>query len=588
MCGIFGYVGLAADLGRNLTTALKTLEYRGYDSWGIAVGNSGKILVEKQVGRINGTYPAFPHSTIGFGHTRWATHGGVTRANAHPHLDGTGRIAVIHNGIIENEQVLRQALSARGHQFESQTDSEVVAHLIGEEVAAGIDLATALARAFRQLHGLNAIIAMDVRTGELVATKNVSPLVAGVGEQGVTIASDTLALQPHADRVLYLEDNHLIRLDAQGLSLFERQTLDHLPARLAPLDRELQSVALGSYPHFMLKEIAEQPAVLERVAATCAPRAVELAAEIKQRPSTLLVGCGSAGYAASTGSYLFGRIAGRQVLTIVGSEFKYHQHLLTPETLVVALSQSGETADLIEAMMLARDAGSKLAALVNVERSTLDRMVELRLPLGAGPEQSVLATKSYLAKLAALLLTSFALIGEVERGQALIASAADAIVQMLKSDLPARIQATAAHIVENDHLFVIGRGLAYPSALEAALKIKEASYIHAEAFAAGELKHGVIALVGAGTPCLVIAPNDETRADVISGATEIKSRGGYIIGISPEPSPAFDVHLPVPDVGVAAPLVNAVPAQLLGYHLSVLRGNNPDRPRNLAKSVTVK
>lgn len=588
MCGIFGYVGQAADLGRNLTTALKTLEYRGYDSWGIAVGSSGQILVEKQVGRINGTHPDFPHSTIGFGHTRWATHGGVTRANAHPHLDSTGRIAVIHNGIIENERTLRDALSARGHRFASETDSEVLAHLIGEEVTAGVDLATALARAFRQLDGLNAIIAMDVRTGEMVATKNVSPLVAGVGELGVTIASDTLALQPHADRVLYLEDNHLIRLDAEGLSLYERKTLDHLPARLAPLDRSHQATGLGAFPHFMVKEIAEQPAVLERVAAESAPLASELATAINQRASTLLVGCGSAGYAALTGSYLFGRIAGRQVTSLVGSEFKYHQHLLSPETLVVALSQSGETADLIEAMMLARQAESSLAALVNVERSTLDRMVELRLPLRAGPEQCVLATKSYLAKLATLLLTAYALVGEIERGQALIVQAADAIVQMLKSDLPDQVRATAAHIIEHDHLFVIGRGLAYPSALEAALKIKEASYIHAEAFAAGELKHGVIALVGPGTPCLVIAPNDETRADVISGATEIKSRGGYIIGISPEQSSAFDVHLPVPDLGVASPLVNAVPAQLLGYHLAVLRGNNPDRPRNLAKSVTVK
>lgn len=589
MCGIFGYVGQPADLGRDLTVALKTLEYRGYDSWGIAVGNGDRILVEKQTGQINSSHPAFPASTIGFGHTRWATHGGVTRANAHPHLDASGRIAVIHNGIIENDQDLRADLMARGHRFQSETDSEIVAHLIAVEVAGGSDLASALARVFDQLLGFNAVIAMDVRTGELVATKRVSPLIAGVGPLGVTIASDALALQPHADRVLYLDDTQLVQLRTDGLSLYERRSLRAVPANLAPIDRNHQDTGLGAYAHFMAKEIAEQPATLARLAAESSGAVNELAAAINRAEATVLVGCGSAGYAAMTGAYQLDRVAPGRVSAIVGSEFKYHQHLLSPSTLVIALSQSGETADLIEAMMLARQAGARLAALVNVQHSTLDRMVDIRLPLGAGPEQCVLATKSFLAKLAALTLVTHAVRGEQRQGQFLVSQVAAATAAMLETGLNGQVRATAQRILDQDHLFVIGRGLAHATALEAALKIKEASYIHAEAFAGGELKHGVIALIQSGTPCLVIAPNDDARADILSGATEIKSRGGFIIGVGPEPSPVFDVHFQTPDLGPdAAPLLGVVPAQLLGYHLAVLRGVNPDRPRNLAKSVTVK
>ncbi len=588
MCGIFGYVGEPVDLGRSLTTALKTLEYRGYDSWGIAVGHDQRILVEKEVGRFNGSVPSFPHSSIGFGHTRWATHGGVTKANAHPHLDGSGRIAVVHNGIIENYQVLKAGLQDRGRQFRSETDSEVVAHLIQEEIAGGHDLTAAVARTFDRLTGLNAVIAMDVGTGEMVAVKNVSPLIAGVGCHGVTIASDTLALRPHANRVIYLDDHHLIKLTRDGISLYERETLKELMPRYTPLDRSNRDADLGSYPHFMMKEIAEQPGVLSRLATTGVDSAIALAAAIEGSELTVMTGCGSAGYAAMSGSYLLSSLAGRFVPAFVGSEFKYHRRLLSPNALVIALSQSGETADLIEAMMLARSGGARLGALVNVEHSTLDRMVDLTFALRAGPEQCVLATKSYLAKLAALTMTAYVLIGEVAQGQRLVGRAADAIAEMLASTLPQQVSDLAAVVVKHNHMFVIGRGLAFPTALEAALKIKEASYIHAVAFAGGELKHGVIALVTDGTPCLVFAPADETRADVVSGATELKSRGAFIIGVSPDPDPVFDAHLAVPEAGAAAPMVNAVPAQLLAYQLALLRGNNPDRPRNLAKSVTVK
>lgn len=589
MCGIFGYVGETTELGDMVLSALKTLEYRGYDSWGVAVGVNGHIGVQKKPGKIANATVDFPPSDIGFGHTRWATHGGVTEANAHPHLDESGRIAVIHNGIIENFRELRSGLEDEGHRFRSETDTEVVAHLLDDATRDGsADFVHAFAGVFARLAGLSAVIALDLTTRSLIAAKNVSPLVVGRGPKGYSIASDALALRGHAESVLYLEDTHLVRLDKDSIHLFDRRSLRPLTPEFVPLDLEGREVDLAGYPHFMAKEMAEQPDVIERLATEGETAIQGLAVAIQESYGTFLVGCGTASYAALTGNYLFSRIAARHVNFVVGSEFKYHEHFLTPRSLVVALSQSGETADVIEAMIAARGRGAKLGALVNVPHSTLDRMVDLRVHLDAGPEQCVLSTKAYTAKVAALLLTAHALRGSYQDGRELVLCAAAGLRSMLADDWVDRIRDVARSVHQAEHLFVIGRGLAYPTALEAALKIKEVSYIHAEGFAGGELKHGVIALIAPGTPCVVYAPNDETRADILSGAMELKSRGGYIIGIGPSADPVFDVHLSTPDVGDASPLVNALPAQMLGYHAALLRGNDPDKPRNLAKSVTVK
>jgi glucosamine--fructose-6-phosphate aminotransferase (isomerizing) len=589
MCGIFGYVGTETELGEAVLDALKLLEYRGYDSWGVGVAVDGMIEIQKQPGKIASATVDFPPADIGFGHTRWATHGGVTQANAHPHLGESGRLAVIHNGIVENFRALKDDLAARGHSFKSETDSEVIAHLLEERLADGEeDTLRAFQQAFQELDGLSAVIALDLGSRSLIAAKNVSPLVVGRGSNGVTIASDALALRGHADEILYLEDTHLVHLTKQGVDVLDRVTLQPIDADWIPLVLEDRDVSLGSYPHFMAKEMDEQPAVLERLVTESEPDIKAMADAINESFGTFLVGCGTASYAALSGAYLFSRIAARHINFAVGSEFKYHEHFLTPRSLVVALSQSGETADVIESMIAARDRGARLGALVNVPRSTLDRMVDVRVPLRAGPEQCVLSTKAYTAKVAALLLTAHALNGTYDEGRELVLRAAAGLREMLSERWVDRIRDVARSVYQHDHLFVIGRGLAYPTALEAALKIKEVSYIHAEGFAGGELKHGVIALIAPGTPCVVYAPNDETRTDILSGAMELKSRGGYIIGVGPANDPVFDAHIPVPDVGDASPLVNALPAQMLGYHAALLRGNDPDKPRNLAKSVTVK
>jgi glucosamine--fructose-6-phosphate aminotransferase (isomerizing) len=583
MCGIFGYVGESTDVGAAVLDALKTLEYRGYDSWGIAVGVDGRLAVTKAPGRISTASVDFPDSDIGFGHTRWATHGGVTHANAHPHLDCSGRIAVIHNGIIENFRELRAEVVAKGHLLRSETDSEVIAHLIEDELTAGKTPQHALDLVFARLVGLGAVIVLDLASRTMLATKRTSPLVVGRNCSKVTIASDEIALAGHASEIHYLEDGELATLSGDGIEIHGAA-----PVSWSEVSMDHYRHGLDGYPDFMSKEMAEQPEVLERLVTEAAPQIESLANAIRASFGAYMLGCGTASYAALTGSYLFSRIAARHVNFAPGSEFKYHEHFLTPESLVIAFSQSGETADIIEAMLAARSRGSKLAGVINAPRSTLGRMVDLRVDLLAGPERCVLSTKAYTAKVAVLLMTAHALRGTLGLGQQLVLQAAVGLREMLAPSWIGRARAIAERIYEAEHLYVIGRGLSYPTALEAALKIKEVSYIHAEGFAAGELKHGVIALVQVGTPCVVYAPNDETRADIMSGAMELKSRGAHIIGIGPECDPVFDAWLQTPDVGDAAPLVQALPAQMLGYHAALLRGNDPDKPRNLAKSVTVK
>jgi glutamine---fructose-6-phosphate transaminase (isomerizing) len=591
MCGIFGYVGQYTDTGDMVLDALKRLEYRGYDSWGVAVGVNGHVAIEKQTGKIGSAVVDLPEATIGFGHTRWATHGGVTRANAHPMTDGSGRLAVIHNGIIENFRSLKDALLEKGYEFGSETDTEVVVHLVADILGQSDSLdavRSAVSSAFLQLRGLNAVILLDRITNTLNAIKHVSPLVLGRGSSGVFVASDALALAGRANEVAYLEDYQLAQLSDDGVRLFDARTGDEVQPEWLPIPIDPGAADLNGFPHFLIKEIHEQPRVIERIAREGVEPIRELAALIRGAYGTFLVGCGTASYAALTGTYLFSRIARRHVNFVVGSEFKYQEHFLTDRSLVVAVSQSGETVDVIEPVLRAKERGAKVAALVNVKGSTLDRIADFSVHLNAGPEQCVLSTKAYSAKVAVLLLTAHILNGSEHVGRELLWRAVDGVEGTLTPQFTGMVRDVATCIADQQSMFVIGRGLSYPTALEGALKVKEVSYIHAEGFAGGELKHGVIALVADGTPCMVYSPLDETRADIISGAMELKSRGGFMIGVSPENEAVFDVYLPVADVGDASPLVMAPPAQMLGYQLALIKGYDPDKPRNLAKSVTVK
>lgn len=586
MCGVFGYVGRPTDVGGAIVSALKTLEYRGYDSWGLALGTVDGLVVDKQVGRINGHRRSYPTATVGIGHTRWATHGGVSPANSHPHLDCTGRIAVVHNGIIENHRTLRDNLSG-SHEFVSETDSEVAAHLIEARLADGLSFGEAVAQAFDLLEGYNALVVMDLEEHQFAAVKHVSPLVIGQGPQSITVASDAIALSDYARELIYLDDSQIAVLSAQGVAVLERSSMQ--PARPFVVAASASSQTdLGGYPDFLSKEVAEQPATMRGLLVDARDEACALADRVRVAKRVVLVGCGTAGNAALAGSYLFSAFTGREVATIPASEFRYRAGPLGPGTLVIAFSQSGETVDVLEAVHHAQANGCEVAAITNTANSTLDRTVDHRLLLRAGVEQCVLATKSYTSMLAALLLV----LGEVSRDSdgstQSIARAAAAVEATLQTDSVERIAAIGRQLAASRHAFVIGRGVHYASALEAALKIKEVSYVHAEGFAGGELKHGVIALVEEGTPCLVFAPDDETRTDILSGAAELRSRGGFIIGIGSREDPVFDAFIPVPDCGSATVIAEAVPGQLLAYHAALALGHDPDRPRNLAKSVTVK
>ena len=614
MCGIFGYIGARDEAPQLVLAGLKKLEYRGYDSWGIAARQNGsdlaQLLVEKHVGKIGQATTSLPPTHAALGHTRWATHGGVTETNAHPHLDCSGLLAVIHNGIIENHAELRRELLGRGHVFRSQTDTEVVCHLMEDELrddAADVAdvsglrassptgggpcdrLVRGLIAVFRRLEGLSAIGVLDPQLECIAAAKNGSPLVLGWGEDGNYLASDSSALLEHTRKLTFLDDGQAALLTAQTLSVYDVSSGEPISEpQVWDITWQQEVDSLDGFPDYMAKEIHEQPSVLRRLAVERADAAQNLANTILRASTVHLVGCGTAAHAARCGEYLFSRIASRQANCVVGSEFGYLADFLDERSLVVGLSQSGETIDLLDSMKSAKRRGAHLAALVNVEGSSLHRLVDDPILLSAGPERCVLATKSFTAKLGVLLMAAYAARGRLEAGRDLLQQAADEIQAFLTDGRMQQVRALAQRIAQCEHLYVIGRGPSYPIALEAALKIKEVSYIHAEGFAGGELKHGVIALIDQGTPCIVVAPNDETFRAIVSGAEEIKARGGYIIGISPFASDVWDEHIAVADVGEAASIVNAVPPQVLAYELALMRGLDPDKPRNLAKSVTVK
>lgn len=588
MCGVFGYVGMESDVGASILSALKTLEYRGYDSWGLAVATPAGLVVDKEIGRITADRKNYPLGRSGIGHTRWATHGGVTAANAHPHVDESRRIAVVHNGIIENHAALKQESISLGHTFASETDSEVVVHLVEDALSRGEALPVAVAGVFDRLEGYNAIVVLDRCDHQFVAAKRVSPLVVGRGPTGSTIASDAIAMHGHADELIYLEDGQLAVLTGDGVEILDRRSMLPIKPRVVPLLPAEDDIVMGDHAHFMAKEMSEQPQALRRLLREARPEIERLAAAARGANRIVLVGCGTAANAALAGTYLFSQICGREATMVPASEFRYRTGFLDRDTLVVAISQSGETIDVLEAMTEARQRGSQLAAIVNTANSSLDRMVKASVHLRAGVEQCVLATKSYTAMLATLMMTACELNGESGLGLSAVARAADTIEAMLHDGTIEHVKRIAAGVAQADHLFAIGRGVHYASALEAALKIKEVSYVHAEGFAAGELKHGVIALIEDGTPCLAFAANDETRTDLLSGASELRSRGGHIIGVGSRNDGVFDEFISVPDIGHGNVLAEALPGQLLGYFAALARGNDPDRPRNLAKSVTVK
>ncbi len=584
MCGIFGYIGEKENISKAIIEGLKSLEYRGYDSWGVAIAKKRKVFIHKQVGKIGKAKLKKIISDCGIGHTRWATHGGVHKKNAHPHKDCTGKIILVHNGIVENFETLKKELERKGHKFISETDTEVIAHLAEEIYKKTNDPKKTALQVFKKLQGLNAIIILFPEDKAFYAIKNGSPLVTAKTDKAVILASDVQALLPYSQQVYFLDDNELLEAKKGTLKLFDlngkEKKFKFIKTNFSPSQAEL-----GKYKHYMIKEINEQPKVVEYIANHEKENIERLAKTIKKAYGTYFIGCGTSYFAGLAATYLFSKIAKRHVNAVVASEFSYYLDFIKKESLVVALSQSGETIDIIDNVKKIKEKGAKVFALTNVLGSTLYRLSDDKMLLNAGPEKCVVATKSYIAKIAILFLTAHSLSQTFEKGKTELEKTIPQVEKLIKSK---QIKKIAKRIKNKEHIFVIGRGISYPVALESALKIKEVSYIHAEGFPGGELKHGVIALIEKGTPVIVYNPRDETYEDTLSAAYEVKARGAYVIGVSDKNSPAYNEFIEIEKNGEAIIIPQVVIAQLLGYYLALERGYDPDKPRNLAKSVTVK
>jgi glutamine---fructose-6-phosphate transaminase (isomerizing) len=606
MCGIIGIVG-KDEVADRLVDGLRRMEYRGYDSAGVCTVQDDALIRRRAEGKLINLVRELERDPapgkIGIAHTRWATHGAPTAANAHPHA--TGELALVHNGIIENFRALRDALSARGRSFESETDSEVVAHLVSEGIEAGESPQDAVAAALPQLRGAFALaIAFRSHPDLLIGARLGSPLVVGYGDGEMFLGSDALALAPLTQRISYLEEGDWVVITREGAQVYDSAN--------QPVEREIvtsgasaAAIEKGNYRHFMQKEIFEQPTVVAQTLRSYIRQIDQSVAlpQIDYDLSTIkrvtIVACGTSYYAGMVAKYWFEQFARLPVDIDVASEFRYRDPVLEPGGLALFISQSGETADTLAALRHCKAAGQTIAVVVNVPTSSMAREADLLLPTHAGPEIGVASTKAFTCQLAVLaaLATHLAVV----RGRMDKAEEAEVVRHL--TEVPACLNAALGYddeIAKMAHLIApardvlyLGRGPDYPLALEGALKLKEISYIHAEGYASGEMKHGPIALIDDDVPVIVLAPSGPLFEKTVSNMQEVRARGGKVVlisdweGIADAGEDCMAV-IEMPKVHpLIAPLVYAIPAQLLAYHVACIKGTDVDQPRNLAKSVTV-
>ncbi len=605
MCGIIGIVG-KSEVQDRLVESLLRLEYRGYDSAGVAgVVSSGHVERRRAQGKIRALQDVLAaqplRATVGIGHTRWATHGAPSERNAHPHA--AGRVTLVHNGIIENIPELRRELEGEGRTFESDTDTETIAHLLDSQLEAGLPPLEALKATLDRLTGAYAIAVLIAGEDEMIlGARRGSPLVVGYGDGEMYLGSDALAVGPFTNRIAYLEEGDFVQIDHAQARVFDAAGAPVL----RPVKQVAQSAALverGNYRHFMEKEIHDQPDAVQHTLSAyldpnsghaTAPGAVDFA----QVERLQIVACGTSNYAGQIARYAFEKLARLPTDVEVASEFRYREPAVTPGTLALTVSQSGETADTLAALRWCKSQGLKTAAMVNVHESSMAREADLLWPTHAGPEIGVASTKAFTSQVSAL--TALAIAAAAARGR--IDAAEEARLSRHLMEAPRLIaesigveeavRALAPELAKARDVLYFGRGAMFPLALEGALKLKEISYIHAEGYAAGELKHGPIALIDETTPVIVIAPSDELFEKTMSNMSEVAARGGPIVLITDEkgaahaPASARVIVAPACDP-LIAPLVLSAPIQLLAYHVAVQKGADVDQPRNLAKSVTV-
>ncbi|MGD0638318.1 MAG: glutamine--fructose-6-phosphate transaminase (isomerizing) [Nitrososphaerales archaeon] len=586
MCSIIGYEG-RGEAAPLLVKGLQRMEYRGYDSAGVAILSQREISVRKGVGKVS-EVNALVHmdelrGEVGVGHTRWATHGGVTEANAHPHLSNSGQIALVHNGIVTNYMELKEELRSKGFSFNSQTDTEVIVNLLQLNFEETRDVKTAMMRTVARLKG-NYSFAAVFPDGTLAAARFHEPLIVGISRDGYLVASDILGFVEQTDKVIYLDNREIVAMKDGGQVICD---FDGKPVRheLIRVSNEIADADKGDYVHYTLKEIFEQPVSILRTAEKIAPEVARAAEMIKHAKNLYITGSGSSFHAALVGKYLFSKFGGLNIEAIMSSEAEFSPHHLDSESVMIAISQSGETADVLEAANWAKEKGAKVISIVNKTSSSLAQMSSLTIGLDCGPEIGVAATKSFTSQLVVLYTIAGLLSGGSLKPR--FDDLSRQMTEVLENQT--KIKALAEKLTGVSDIYILGMGANYSIASEAALKIKELAYVHAEALPGGELKHGPLALLDSNSYVVFLNPSDSTHSNVLTSAHEVKARGAKIIGISDRPSEVYDYWINIPSTEAEMfPLVEIVPMQLLAYYLAIHRNANPDYPRNLAKSVTVK
>ena len=584
MCSIIGYIG-SNDAAPILVRALEKMEYRGYDSVGIATKTKNEINIKKGVGKVaevktNENLQQMA-GKIGIGHTRWATHGGVTKQNAHPHYSNSSNVAIVHNGIIENFQELKADLVSDGYKFESETDTEVIVNLIQQNFEKTSDVKDAITKTISKLKGHYAFVAM-FQDGTLAAARFHEPLIIGIEKDNYYISSDVLGFIEKTDDAIYIDNENFIIVNDSGLEIFNFEG-EKVKSSITKVSKEFADVYKGDYAHFTLKEISEQPqTILKSANKKDIQKFVE---SIKNSDSLYITGSGSSYNAAEVTKYLMSKFTKTSITPIISSELPFSINNIGKNSTFIAISQSGESADVLHAIRIAKESNSKIFSIINHQNSSLSQESELTLGINCGPEIGVAATKSFTSQLAVLYQITNQLCDNCISTD--WQKISDAFSYILDND--SKIKQIAKQLNEISDIYVLGRGIHFPIAKEAALKLKELTYIHAEGIAGGELKHGPLALMDSSVFVIIINPTDSTYGDTMNSANEIKARGAKIIGISNKNDSVYDYWVEIPDMDDSSyPLVEIIPIQLLSYYAALEKNTDPDYPRNLAKSVTVK
>ena len=583
MCSIIGYIGKfsAASV---LVGSLKKMEYRGYDSVGIATLESNKILIRKGVGKVldvdNSLHLYKMPGQIGIGHTRWATHGGISKANAHPHTDCDNNVVVVHNGIIDNYLQLKDSLIRQGHIFQSQTDSEVIAHLIETNIKK-FDIKHAIIETCKQIHGSYAFVAI-FKSGIVAGARLDEPLIIGIGNNGNFISSDVLGFLEYTDKAIFLDNQDIVILEDQNINLFDFN--GHAISRpITQVAWELGDLDKGKYAHYTIKEIHEQKNSIPmafQINRTSLKRAVDI---ISSSKNIFITGSGTSFHSALLAKYLFYKFAKIRTEIIMSSEFEYVSGPIDENSLLIAISQSGETADVLNSVKIAKQHKAKILSIVNISTSSLCRLSDHYVSINCGPEIGVAATKSFTAQLAVIYSIMDNFCTDTRSLDISTDTFSNVLNEILKDD--SYLEKIAEDIKSVQDIYILGTSFHYPIALEGALKIKELAYIHAEGIAAGEIKHGPLALIEPSTIVIVLNPEDETYHNILNSINEMKSRGA----ISNKNNDLYDYFIKLPLVNkYLYPIIEIIPLQILSYYLAIKKNANPDYPRNLAKSVTVK